>query len=190
MMGRVMIRMSNLQSSAKEATESPPAVAALVERNVSALVDRWRCQEKARTRTERLADTIAHFSGTMAFVMVHVVIFGLWVLANLHLLGVPAFDPEFVKLAVLASVEAILLSTFVLIAQKRTAREADRRAELSLHISLLSEHEITQIIKLVSAVAEKLNLEQAGDPALHELKQDIRPEHVLDNIEEKQRNAS
>ena len=93
MMGRVMIRMSNLQSSAKEATESPPAVAALVERNVSALVDRWRCQEKARTRTERLADTIAHFSGTMAFVMVHVVIFGLWVLANLHLLGVPAFDP-------------------------------------------------------------------------------------------------
>ena len=162
----------------------------MVERNVTALVERWRYQEKARTRTERLADTIAHFSGTMAFVLVHIVIFGLWILTNLRLLGIPAFDPDFVKLAVLASVEAIPLSTFVLIAQKRMAREADRRAELSLHISLLSEHEITQIIKLVSAVAEKLNIEQAGDPVIHELKQDVRPEHVLDNIEEKLRDSS
>lgn len=177
------------QPPGKEITEAPPAVAALVERNVTALVQRWRAQERARTRVEQLADTIAHFSGTMAFVLVHVVVFSLWVLINLHLLGLPAFDPDFVKLAVVASVEAILLSTFVLIAQKRMAREADRRADLSLHISLLSEHEITQVIKLVSAVAEKLNIEQAGDPILHELKQDVRPEHVLDNIEEKLRDA-
>jgi uncharacterized membrane protein len=81
-----------------------------------------------------------------------------------------------------ASVEAILLSTFVLITQNKMARKADRRSELDLQISLLSEHEVTRLIHLVSAVAERLGIETAADQELGELKQDVRPEQVLDKI--------
>jgi len=167
----------------------PPFVAGVVERNISALFDRWRAQEEARTRIEQAADTIAHFSGSPAFVGLHVGLLALWIVVNMGWLGIRPFDPDFVKLAVAASVEAILLATFVLISNKRTAREAERRTELMLHVSLLAEHEVTQVLKLTSAIAEKLGIEQASDPALHELKHDVNPGHVLDNIEQHRRAA-
>jgi uncharacterized membrane protein len=77
----------------------------------------------------------------MRFVYLHVVLFGVWLLVNLGVVpGVPRFDPSFVVLAMVASVEAIFLSTFVLIMQNRMAATADKRADLDLHISLLTEH--------------------------------------------------
>jgi uncharacterized membrane protein len=49
-------------------------------------------------------------------------VFGFWIVANLHWVpGVPVWDESFVVLAMLASVEAIFLSTFVLISQNRMA---------------------------------------------------------------------
>ncbi len=60
----------------------------------------------------------------------------------------------------------------------------ETRADLDLQISLLSEHEITRLLQLVSRIAEKLDIEESGAPDLAELKQDIAPEKVLDKIEE------
>ena len=73
------------------------------------------------------------------------------------------FDPfPFVMLAMIASVEAIFLSTFVLISRNRQARLAERRAELDLQISLLAEHEITRLVERLEAVAEHLGVEQGA----------------------------
>jgi uncharacterized membrane protein len=80
----------------------------------------------------------------VAFICVHAVIFGGWIVVNLGWTPLPPFDPSFVVLAMVASVEAIFLSTFVLIMQNRLAALADERAELDLQISLLAEHEITR----------------------------------------------
>ena len=69
-----------------------------------------------------------------------------------------------------ASVEAIFLSTFVLITQNRMAAQADRRADLDLHISLLAEHEVTRLITLVSTIAERMGIAPAvNKPELAEL---------------------
>jgi len=92
-----------------------------------------------------------------------------------------------VVLAMFASVEAIFLSTFVLISQNRMQEQADKRADLDLQISLLAEHEITRLITLVKAVAEKLEIEASKNPELHELQRDVSPETVLDALEENQR---
>jgi uncharacterized membrane protein len=81
-----------------------------------------------------------------------------------------------------ASVEAIFLSTFVLITQNRMAAEADKRAELDLQISLLAEHEITRLIMLVGALAEHAGIEVPRAEELDELKRDVAPEKVLDRI--------
>jgi uncharacterized membrane protein len=84
---------------------------------------------------------------------------------------------------VVASVEALFLSTFVLITQNRMAALANKRAELDLQVSLLAEHEITRLITLVTAMAEQMGLEVAQDPELVELSQDVAPEKVMEKME-------
>jgi len=79
-------------------------------------------------------------------------------------------------------VEAIFLSTFVLISQNRMAAQADKRADLDLQISLLAEHELTKLSEVVVAIAERLDIRAAADPELREVGRDVSPEAVLDEI--------
>ena len=168
--------------------ESSPDLAGVVERNIRALIHHRREKEESRSRQEQIADTITRFTGSMRFVYIHLMLFGGWIAINLGWVpGVPKFDPSFVVLAMVASVEAIFLSTFVLISQNRMAALADRRADLDLQISLLSEHEITRLITLVTAIAERLELEVAGNPELAELAQDVAPEKVMEKMEAHER---
>lgn len=120
----------------------------------------------------------------MTFVYLHLVVFGVWVLANSGLASfLPKWDESFVILGTFASGEAIFLSTFVLISQNRMAAAADKRADLDLQISLLSEHEITRLVTLVAAVAGKLGVSTDADQEVSEMAQDVAPEAVLDAIE-------
>jgi uncharacterized membrane protein len=63
------------------------------------------------------------------------------------------------------------------------SQEAEKRAELDLQISLLAEHEVTRLIRMVKAIAEKLDVDASKDPELPELQQDVEPEKVLDVME-------
>lgn len=159
----------------------------VVERNIRALLDRRQQEEERKNLQDRIADRITVFTGSMPFVYVHLVIFGLWILINIGWIPLPRFDPSLVILAMAASVEAIFLSTFVLITQNRMATIADKRADLDLQISLLSEHEITRLITLVRAMADRMGIEASHDPELSELSRDVQPEKVLDRIEENAR---
>ncbi len=160
---------------------------AVMERNIRTLVQRKKTEEKRKPRQLRTADAITRFTGSMMFVYIHLVLFGMWIGANLPGVPLPKFDPTFVVLAMFASVEAIFLSTFVLISQNRMAALADKRADLDLQVSLLAEHEVTKLITLVKAIAEKLDVDESRNPELHELQQDVAPERVLDALEENQR---
>jgi uncharacterized membrane protein len=154
-------------------------------RNIEAL-RRRRAEEDAKARfEERLASVITRFTGSMVFVYVHALVYGFWIAANLDAIpGVGAWDPTFVILAMVASVEAIFLSTFILITQNRMAAAADRRAELDLQVSLLAEAEITKLVELVSMIAERLDLPSSEQEEVEEMKQRVAPEAVLDAIEE------
>jgi len=165
---------------------TPPhdPLAGVLERNIEALVGRRKAEEAARSAANRIADAVTQFTGSVKFVYIHLVLFGLWIILNLPGVPFPKFDPTYVTLAMWASVEAIFLSTFVLISQNRTAEIAEKRHELNLQISLLAEHEITRVVQLVTAMAERLELKEAKDPELDELKRDVAPEKVLDSIEE------
>jgi uncharacterized membrane protein len=133
---------------------------------------------------EAIAGAITQFTGSLTFVYLHVAVFGFWIVANLGWIpGIPKWDESFVVLAMVASVEAIFLSTFVLITQNRMAEAADKRADLDLHISLLTEHELTKLATLMSAMASKMGVNTEGDQELEEIKQHVAPEAVLDKIE-------
>ena len=164
---------------------------AVMQRNIRAVLEKRRIESEKKSLDLRIADRITRFTGSMLFVYIHLVLFGSWIVWNLPGVPVPKFDSSFVVLAMFASVEAIFLSTFVLISQNRMAEQADRRADLDLQVSLLAEHEVTKLITMVKHIAERLDLEVARRrPDLKELEQDVAPEKVLDALAENQRRVA
>ena len=164
---------------------NPSNLASVLNRNIDALQERRRSEERQASTQEKIAEVITRFTGSMAFVYIHMIGFGLWIVANAGLVpGVKPWDPTFVILATEASVEAIFLSTFVLISQNRAAALADKRADLDLQINLLSEHEITKLLSVAIAIAMKNGVTLTDRAELSELERDVAPEAVLDKIEE------
>ena len=154
-------------------------------RNIEVLRRRREEEDASANAQERLARAITRFSGSMRFVYVHLLLYGGWIVANLG--AVPhlkPWDPSFVILAMIASVEAIFLSTFILITQNRMASAADRRAELDLQVSLLAEAGITKLVELVSEIAARMEVPQADQEEVREMKQLVQPEIVLDAIQD------
>jgi uncharacterized membrane protein len=177
--------MSKKEQEHEATPEGEEAMAAVVNRNIAALLERRQAEERKKPMQERVADAITSFTGSMAFVYIHVFLFSGWILVNVSWLPIlRPFDPSLVILAMVASVEAIFLSTFVLISQNRMQALADRRAELNLHIDLLAEHEVTRIITLLSAIGERLGVEESKNPELEELARDVQPEKVLDTMDQ------
>ena len=169
-------------------SEKPPenpddAMAGVVERNIKALMAHNEKAERERSLEQRAADAITRFAGSMLFVYIHVILFGLWIVINLGWVPLPRFDPTFVILAMASSVEAIFLSTFILITQNRMAAISQRRADLDLQISLLAEHETTKVLTLVKDIALKMQVREAQNPELTELQKDVNPEKVLNVLE-------
>jgi uncharacterized membrane protein len=162
-------------------------VSTVIDDNLEALIEKQRQEQSELSLQTRIAGAITRFAGSMAFVYLHLFMFGTWILVNLNMVPfVKAFDPSLVMLAMIASVEAIFVSTFVLISQNRMAGESEKRAELALQISLLNEHETTRIISMLSAIAEHLGIStDLQSEEIEELKQDVSPEAVLNAIEER-----
>jgi uncharacterized membrane protein len=165
----------------------PDSLNTSLKRNIEALEERRRQDAASATLEERVAERITSFTGSMRFVYLHLALYGAWIVVNLGIIpGLPRFDPSFVVLAMVASVEAIFLSTFVLISQNRMAAAADKRADLDLQISLLAEHELTKLAEVIAAIAQRLDVQTGADPEIDEIRQDVAPEAVLDEIEARQ----
>ena len=168
-------------------THSPPTPAGLtsvLERNMRRMEVRRAEDERHATLSERVSDAITRFAGSMTFVIIHALAYGAWILVNLGAVpGVKPFDASFVMLAMEASVEAIFLSTFVLISQNRMMGAAAKQADLDLQINLLAEHELTRLVTLVDAIARKMDIDVLPDAEIAEIKQDVSPEAVLDGLE-------
>lgn len=170
---------------------SPENLAGSLKRNIESLQERRRQEAAHATRQERLAEAITSFAGSMSFVYLHLAIYAVWIALNLGFIpGVPRFDPSFVILATEASVEAIFLSTFVLISQNRTAAASDKRADLDLHINLLTEHELTKLSEVVLAIAAHLDVRVGETADMQEIKKDVAPEAVLDELDAKAKDAA
>lgn len=153
--------------------------------NIETLSARARDEAANEPASLKIADRITGFAGSMTFVVVHVVLVAFWLVANtVGVPGVPRFDESLVILAMAASVEAIFLSTFVLISQNRMAAAANRSADLDLHISLLTEHELTRLAMLMDRIAERLDI-RTDDLELAEIKADVEPAEVLDALDER-----
>jgi len=120
--------------------------------------------ERIRKAENRVSDKITAFAGTMRFVYIHSVWFGLWIAINLGLLGAALIFDEypFGLLTLIVSLEAIFLSTFVMISQNRQARSAEIRSDLDYKTNVMAEREIDIIMRALQRMAEKEGIE-VGD---------------------------
>ena len=178
------------QAESADHTDDNPALSNVIERNIRTIIDLRLQAARARGLQDRLADAITAFSGRMGFVYAHILWFGLWFVLNTGRFGVPPFDPfPYGLLTMVVSLEAIFLATFVLISQNRLSAEAEHRADLDLHIGLLTEHELTRVLQMLDIMQDKMGIENHADSELADLEMETRPEDVLAEIERLQQRA-
>jgi uncharacterized membrane protein len=134
----------------------------VIQKNIKTVEQIEEATKKSRSSSEVVADKVANFCGSIVFVWVHIVWFGSWILWN-SLPFVPKgakFDPPpFGNLTLIVSLEAIFLSTFILISQNRQQELADQRNELDLQINLLAEQESSYTIKMLTALLKHHEIE-------------------------------
>ena len=181
---------SSLSPADAEATdttgnESLKSLSCLTQRNVEIVAELERAGDAQRSPTDRLADVISRFVGSMTFVYIHVVWFGAWIVLNTFPI-LPAnwrIDPfPFTFLTFVVSLEAIFLSTFILISQNHEERLAQRRNHLDLQINLLSEQENSQILKMLESIERHLGIREA--PAVHPMTEPTKPDELVSQIED------
>lgn len=153
---------------AVDTSATPPSAQA----NIRTIVQLEEEALKSRTSTDRISDSIANFVGSLPFVVLHLIWFGIWTAVNVGVFSKTLrFDPyPFALLCMLVSLEGVLLSTFVLIKQNRMSQRADQRSHLDLQINLLSEKEITKILQLQKLICERLEIQEVvSDEEVDEL---------------------
>lgn len=174
--------LRNQAVSSKPTTQSQ-----IIRRNIDAIAEVQKQEMGRRSTLDRLADSITGLAGSMVFVILHCFWFGFWILLNVGLVKIPRiseFDPfPFGLLTMIVSLEAIFLSTFVLISQNRMARLSEQRAELDLHVNLLAEQKATKALEMLDLITQQLNTVKrfkiAHDPEIEALKQSPEPDEVL-----------
>lgn len=146
----------------------------------SAMAQSFKAKADAkRSATEKFADWMTRHFGSIVFLTLNALWFGVWVLVNTGVLPIiKPFDPfPFGLLTMIVSLEAIFLAIIVLISQNREAKIADVREELDLQINMMSEEEISKIIELLVKLLEKQGVSVADDPQIQKM---IKPSSGAD----------
>ena len=162
----------------------------LTRRNVERMRKMEDWSKLHRSVPDRAAEAVARFCGRISFVWIHAVLFAVWILWNV-LPKLPRFDPyPFTFLTLCVSLEAIFLSSFILISQNYEMRVTERRTQLDLQINLLAEQENTKILALLELMAKKMGAIEADDPEIDALAAAIQPESIVRQIEEAYREST
>ena len=164
----------------------------IIRKNTAAISEMQRREDEGRSFSDRVSDAITRFSGSMMFVYFHIAWFGLWILLNVGVLALPfvgEFDSfPFGLLTMVVSLEAIFLSTFVLISQNRMSRLAEKRAELDLHVNMLAEQKAAKTLEMLDHLTRQLDQMSrftfTPDPEVAALKVSPEPDEVLRAIED------
>jgi len=173
----------SIQSKDTEGYHESASLDELTEQNISTIVRLDDAATRNRTSADRIASGIASFCGSMLFVWLHVIWFGGWILLNSRP-GFHHLDPfPFTFLTLIVSLEAIFLSTFILISENHSSRQSERRNHLDLQINLLAEQENTKMLNLLEQIAEKMGVEADDNPSLKVLDQATNPEKLAEQIE-------
>ncbi len=142
--------------------------------------------QRYESLSERVADFFTSLSGSMQFVYLHAAWFVIWVSWNTSLIpGLQPFDPfPFGLLTMIVSLEAIFLSTFVLISQNREQKVNAIRDEIDAQINLYQEQELTQVLRIVHRIEKHLGLQDDDEESIRAMEMFVNPDDLFRQIEE------
>ncbi|MGC2774062.1 MAG: DUF1003 domain-containing protein, partial [Bradyrhizobium sp.] len=145
--------------------------------------------ERKLSSLHRVFHKVGWFVGTIYFVIIQAVLVLLWVVWNAF--GVRPFDPyPFPLLFGLLALEAVFLTSFVLIRQNSMDRQSERRNHLDLQINLLAEKEATSILRALGEIAQHLQIDLSTDAETEELAEDIAVESIARDLRSKEKETS
>ncbi len=133
----------------------------------------------------KFADEMTQFFGSMQFLLLNMAAFTLWLTINTNKIPfVPAFDPfPFPMLTTVVSLEAIILTTIVLMSQNRQSLISSLREEVDIQVNLIAEREITKTLKLLSLLLEKQGI-KIDDQELKEMLNEIDESYLERKLEQ------
>jgi len=138
-----------------------------------------------RTRMEIIADRMIGTASNTLFLFAHALFFVFWIMWNVPASGMPMFDPyPFGMLTTMVSLEAIVLSIFVLMTQSRESRIGELREELTLQVNLRIEEELTKTLHLVAGLYARLDAPLAEDPELRQMLEPLDPKKMETELSE------
>lgn len=138
-----------------------------------------------RTLSEKIADWMSAKFGGMNFLLLNVCLFIAWIITNIGLIPlVVPFDPyPFGLLTTIVSLEAIVLSIFVLISQNRASKIDDLREEIDLQVDMITESELTKLIKLNTLLLQKSGIDVSKDKELEEMLKPLNEAKIEKSLE-------
>lgn len=119
--------------------------------------------KRLRTFGDRLSDKITAIAGSTIFLVLNVVWFVMWILTNMGVFGHERIFDEypFGFLTMVVSLEAIILSIFVLVSQNRQSRHSEIRSEMDYITDLQADTEINTILAMLTRLADKQGVDMS-----------------------------
>jgi uncharacterized membrane protein len=158
------------------------------ESHINAMVKQEEEALARRSSSERLADGVGLFAGSLLFVLFQLVLLAAWLLANGGAIrGLRPFDPyPFSLLGMIVAMEAVILSSFILMRQNRMMRRGEIRDHLNLQVDLLAEKEITKVLQMARAICEHMGLHEImRDKEISDLSQTTSIESLSQKLEDR-----
>lgn len=156
-------------------------------RTIKSSIESIEAKERARRSwIEKLEDKVVSTFGTVEFLILNIFFFVGWIAVNSELIpSIEPFDPyPYILLITIVSLEAIILAIFVLITQNRQARIDSLREETELQVSLISEQELTKVLKILAVILRKMGIDVSEDPELQKMLKPLNPEEIEQQLEE------
>jgi uncharacterized membrane protein len=161
------------------------------EKNIESILKLEKEDERELSAFHRVSHAVGWFVGTIYFVLFQCIFVLLWIALNTRILGNGgAFDPyPFTLLSTVLALEAVLLTSFVLIRQNAMDLKSERRNHLDLQINLLAEKEATSILKLLHEIADHLDIDVSRDAEHEELAKDTAVENIARDLRSKEKKS-
>ena len=172
-------------------SESPPKISGSAKGNIRTITNIEQEFVRQRSRVDRFGEIISRYAGSISFAVAQVCGVAGWVAINTGLTTLRPFDPyPFCFLGLLVALEAVFLSTFVLMNQSRQARQAEHWAHLNLQIGLLSEQEATKTLQMLTMVCNHMDIKTSQDQELKEMIEQTAITHLAFELAQNLENPS
>ena len=168
-------------------TMQPPEANKQTSKNIQSILKLEEEDERELSPFHRLSHAFGGFVGTIHFVTLQCLAVLVWVVFNLGIVSILPFDPfPFPLLSLFLALEAVLLTSFVLIRQNTMDLRSERRNHLDLQINMLAEKEATTILSLLRDIADHLKVNVPSDAEREELAKDTPIESIARDLRSKE----